>query len=194
MSVLLSAPVARGQGLRQGFVWSVGLGAAPLAHWSIDQFNGEGGGPAVRGMVGSLASRRNVLGLEAHFAMVSRGPWGDAPLTHGFVGPVWYHYYGRPGSSLITSVGIGLSDLDANLGENGADFCYGLPGPPNPRGQWGIGGLAGIGYEFSRNWQGMTYFSIGQPNAERRCGDQTYPGAHRYRSYFVSLVISWISD
>jgi hypothetical protein len=194
LSLLVIAPAAQAQGLREGFVWSLGLGAAPISHWSIDQFDEEGAGLSMRGMLGFLVSRRNVLGFEIDFAEVSSSAWGDAKLTHGFVGPVWYHYYGRPGSSLITAAGIGFSDLDASSGYD-IDFCVDCPPrAPMPMDQRGFGALAGVGYEFDRHWQCMAYFSMGTPEAMQHRVSETAFGDDHYNTYFISLVFSRMSD
>jgi hypothetical protein len=182
--LLLGPACAHGQKLRQGFVWSFGLGASPVAHWSFGDWNEGGAGISMRGVFGFLVSRRNVLGLEYDMAWAQSDTWGMT-LLHGFMGPAWHHYYGRPGKSLISVVGVGLSGLDG--GNYYYEYCSNCPPrPPHPTVHRGLGALAGIGYEFDRNWQCVANFSMGSPQADFDRG--------HYNTYFFNVVLSYMSD
>lgn len=181
---------ALAQNVREGFVWGGGLGVSATAHWAIDGRSENKVGLAAQGLIGYLVSHRNLVCLEIDEAIVESPTWGEI-TTHSFLGPSWYHYYGRPGRSAISLLGVGWYTLDAGSSHSGG---YDPLVPPRPYGEKGLGWLVGIGYEFHRNWQGIVSVMFGRPNADPHLVGEYNVSNEDYTAYSFTFMIARVSN
>jgi hypothetical protein len=153
--IVFSGAVSGFDGNRGGFVLGGGLGFAPVSKWSVDffglnvgSFEDEQPAFALHLFIGAAFSDHNMLVYEINGTGFSTDVEGISfSVSQGFSGAVWYHYFGQPGKSMFTALGLGLwifqiEDYDA----------------ANPGGALMLGG----GYEFARHWQVGAYLSFGK--------------------------------
>lgn len=172
VAIFTVASVAAFDGDRRGFVARGGLGVAPYAHWSASEgysyFGDTTSGETATGLGFSLIlgygwSSNDVIAWAfygCHYSsdfyskvgqhvsyFFSRKRHGSQNITEGYMGPVWYHYFGKPGETFFTAGGLGFyHQKRTSLGSN--DIGPGL--------------LLGGGYEFSKQFSIASYFSLGQ--------------------------------
>jgi hypothetical protein len=152
IAILAIASVAGAfDGKRQGFILGGGVGISrstvdpQVAAESEETYTGL----ATHFSVGYGWSESNSLVYDVNLAYHHDDRFSpDASVLQGFLGPAWYHYFGKPGHSLFTVVGLGhyrylYSEADSAVVYNGA------------------GKLVGIGYEFARHWRVGAYYSSG---------------------------------
>jgi hypothetical protein len=156
--MLMLAPLRASafDGQRKGFVMGLGIGAAPLAHWSQKErgISETGANVVFEGFIGYAWDDRNMLLWDGVATWRCSEAAGDSVLFQSTAGPLWRHYYGTKASSLFSSVGAGFMQQDAegyNLEADG----------------WHI--RLGGGYEFTKQVQiGLDYaFGWSDRNAHR---------------------------
>jgi hypothetical protein len=142
-------------GDRKGFILGGGIGFAPISKWSVDvDFfdinvgNAEEEEPAfaVHIMIGGAFDEHNMLVYEGN-ATGFKSKLLDESISQGFSGAVWYHYFGQPGKTLFTALGLGVHVFQVG------DYDAASPGGSL---------LLGAGYEFARHWQAGAYLSFGK--------------------------------
>ena len=153
---LLAASSASGfDGNRKGFVLGGGLGFAPVSSWSVDispffgpisSINETGAGIGLNLIIGHAWDEQNMIVYEGNVTGW-KSDFFDMTMSQGFNGGAWYHYFGIPGRSAFTTLGLGV---------------YLFDGEDVTANDVGIGFLAGGGYEFARHWQVGGYFSLGR--------------------------------
>lgn len=144
-------------GQRQGFVLGGGLGIAPSSSWEgnvydvfamqIVNADEHGVGLGLNFLIGYAWDEKNMIVYEGNVTGWTSDLFVDQSIAQGFNGGAWYHYFGVPGRSAFTTLGIGfyvfdVEDYDAN----------------------DVGGaiLLGAGYEFAPHWQVGAYLGAGQ--------------------------------
>ena len=148
LALLASTPASALDRNREGFVFGLGLGFAPEARVEVDLVcDGQGMTREVSNIAlaqhyffGYGWNESDILALELHLSSFAKDPddlrcppsagswswsisFGTADMWHqAFLGPVWYHYFAKPGRSLYTVAGIGwashdsLDEVDMGLG------------------------------------------------------------------------------
>jgi len=145
-------------GLRKGFVLGGGLGFSPVAKWSVDEsipgFGTLKGDESKTGvgaqlLIGYAWDESNMIVWESNVTAYESEDW-DETLGQGIGGASWYHYFGLPGKSAFTTVGLGVYIWDNSVLSDLEEI--------DP----GFGLLFGGGYEFARHWQVGGYLSFGK--------------------------------
>lgn len=143
---------------RKGFALGIGFGVTPEAGWETSFAREENTGFGFSGQIGYGWDAHNLLVLEVNSTRYGTvlGDWAD----QGYVGPVWYHYFGKPGHSTFTAAGIGLYT-----------FSYTYWGSlwSETRTTSNVGGpgmLLGGGYEFARHLQIGGYLGFGRTTGD----------------------------
>ena len=145
LSILMTASASGFDGNRKGFVLGGGLGFSPLAKYSfVDPIFNTGltieeekTGVALQFVIGYGWDEQNLIVYEGNVVGYC-SDYINKSMAQGFNGASWFHYYGLPGKSIYTTVGLGFYVFDVE------DFDANDPG---------IGVLLGVGYEFSKHWQ-----------------------------------------
>lgn len=156
LATLLIASTACGfDGNRKGFVLGGGLGVVPVAHWKVDadffginlpEIEEDRVGVGLHFVIGGAFDEHNMLVYEGN-ASGFKSELLDEGVGQGFNGAAWYHYFGDPGKTAFTTLGLGLYS-----------FKVGDYDPTNAGGALLLGG----GYEFSRHWQVGVYLTFGK--------------------------------
>lgn len=169
--VVMVSSVSAFNGQRKGFVLGGGIGFAPLVKWSTEvgpfDYSESKAGVAVHLLIGYAWDEQNMIVYEGNATGYSDDEVFDEPVTQGFDGAAWYHYYGVAGKSSFTVVGLGLYAFDAG------DYKANDPG---------LGIMLGAGYEFARHWQVGGYISVG------RTTDSPLDFDHANMSVVISTV------
>ncbi len=139
---------------RQGFALGVGLGVTPTARWETSFRAEEHVGFGVNGYIGYGWDAHNFLLFEVNSTRCGSEEvdWTD----QGFIGPAWYHYFGRPGRSAFTMVGMGLYNFSSTYFGSLWNETRTRTNDPGP------GMLLGGGYEFARHLQIGGYLGFGR--------------------------------
>ena len=167
--LLMAGSVSGFNGERRGFVLGGGIGFAPVAKWSVEDFDESKAGVAIHLVVGHAWNDFNMIVYEGNVAGFTVDSYsGEQTLSQGFNGAAWYHYFGPSGKSAYTVAGLGLYVFDKD------DFGANDPG---------FGVLLGGGYEFSRHWQVGGYLSFGR----------TSLGRYDYNHTHISVLISTVA-
>lgn len=170
--LLLQGSVLGFNGLRKGFVFGGGLGVAPMAKWSYDPNSvpdyivintpkGENvtdesnAGIGGHFLIGYAWDEQNMVVLEANGCYYSSDAFDMSDLLPGYSGQslqlsscyAWYHYFGPPGGSLFSMIGLG---------------AYGWTVKGFDTNDPSVGYIVGAGYEFARHLQAGIYLSGGQ--------------------------------
>ena len=155
-------------GNRKGFVLGGGLGFAPTSGWSgklrgypslvVRDIDEDKSGVGFDFLIGHGWDEKNLLVFEINMSRwtsdliavnKSTGQIEREPIIlQGYIGAVWYHYFGAPGRTLFTTLGLGqyrFARVYSSVFLQSA----------------GTGLLIGGGYEFARHWQLGTYLSTG---------------------------------
>ncbi len=155
-------------GNRNGFVLGGGLGFAPTAEVSLDGSSPDASSSSGFGLnllIGYAWDENNMIVYEGNVAGYTIN---SIDLAQGFNGASWYHYFGLPGKSLFTTVGLGFYVFEAD----GFDAN-------DPGGAF----LLGAGYEFSPHWQVGAYFSSGKTT------DPIFDYKHNHFNILISGII-----
>ncbi len=172
----IAATASAFDGKRKGFVLGGGLGFAPNASWSVDvPFFGYGtvsadedkAGVGLNFIIGYAWDEFNMIVYEGNVAGYNSDFLGDRPVSQGFNGASWYHYFGPQGKSFFIAAGIGFYVFDVE------DFEQNDPG-----GAFLVGG----GYEFVRHVQVALYLSGGKTS------DAGVDFGHNHINILVSAV------
>ena len=146
--VLMSSTAFAFDGNRKGFVLGGGIGFAPQGKWTFDALgiDEDGAGLGLNLIIGGAFTEHDMLVYEGN-VMGYTSDLFNKTISQGFNGASWYHYFGKTGRSLYSTLGLGfyvfdVEDLDSN------DPGFGL--------------LLGGGYEFAKHWQVGAYYSYGQ--------------------------------
>jgi hypothetical protein len=179
--VLSLAPDARGlDGKREGFIIGLGAGVTPKLHWegtsdSISMFGESTFGVGISGLVGYAFDERNLLVIESNGAIALGGSLPG--LAQRFLGPTWYHYYGRVGSSLFTVLSGGIYQSSFEVQE-----VMGILGATRNGLTTGLGIMVGGGFEFAAHAQIGLYLSGGALSGE----------GLDYSGYHVSVLLTGV--
>lgn len=169
--VAMATSVTAFNGQRKGFVLGGGLGFAPLVKWSTEvgpfEYSESKAGVALHILIGYAWDEHNMIVYEGNAAGYTDDDVFDEPVSQGFDGAAWYHYYGVAGRSAFTAVGLGLYTFDAG------DYEANDPS---------VGILIGGGYEFARHWQLGGYISFGKTT------DSSLDFGHANMTVMVSTV------
>ena len=157
---LLTASSSFGfDGQRKGFVLGGGLGYAPTSGWSgkgtfgaaleVIDTNEYRPGVGFNFLIGHGWDERNLIVFEINMASWTSDLLVNRPsITQGVVGALWYHYFGSPGRSIFTTIGLGayrvITFVSGTLGQS-----------------VGGGFIIGAGYEFARHLQLGGYLTTG---------------------------------
>lgn len=121
-------------------------------------------------MIGYGWDERSILAVKANMTLFNSEIY-DAGMIQGFGGLAWYHYFGKPGNSLFSIAGGGVSRMGKTF--EGIKIHFGDDGfedlPEAPKTATGPAYLIGGGWEFLRHYQ-FTLFLIG--------GDLSESGQH----------------
>ncbi len=166
---LLTASSSSGfDGNRKGFVLGGGLGFAPTSGWSgnlagvntsqVIDTNEYKTGAGFNFLIGHGWDEKNLIVFEINMSrrisdlFVIRNSTGQIErqpiVLQGYIGAVWYHYFGAPGRTLFTTLGLGqyrFARVYSSVFLQSA----------------GTGLMIGGGYEFARHWQFGGYLSTG---------------------------------
>ena len=139
---------------RQGFALGVGLGVAPTVRWETSWRTEEHVGFGVNGYIGYGWDAHNILLFEINSTRCGSDEvdWADAT----FIGPTWYHYFGRPGRSAFTTVGLGVYTFSVTYFGSLWEETRTRINDPGP------GMLLGGGYEFARHLLIGGYLGFGR--------------------------------
>ena len=152
--LLLAGSTLAFDGQRRGFVLGGGLGIAIDSKYEVSSGvvrpKENGAGVGLNLIIGGAFDDKNMLVYEGNVTGWKSDTF-DQNFTQGFNGAAWYHYYGHPGRSAFTTVGLGFYVFKAEHYEDN-----------DP----GLGILVGGGYEFSRHWQIGLYLSGGKTSSE----------------------------
>ena len=136
-------------GKRKGMIVGLGIGAAPIAHWSVTPSGPDFDeiGLAGNGLIGYAWDNQNAVVYEGNGCIYKSSQLGDAWVLQGLDAIRWYHYWGNRDRQAFTCVGIGLWVFDGQYSNiNGNGFGY----------------SAGIGYEISKKVQVGCYYNGGR--------------------------------
>jgi len=148
--LLLVSSASAFNGERQGFVLGGGLGFAPMAKMSLDDFEEDesNSGFGLNFIIGYAWDEYNMIVYEGNVcSYTSSEILNDLTVAQGFNGASWYHYFGPSGMSFFTAVGIGFCVMEIEDYDETIDYKVGF--------------LIGGGYEFTRHVQVGAYFSSG---------------------------------
>jgi len=146
-------------GNRKGFVLGGGLGFSPRSSWEgnvvdlstfppqIVKADENKAGLGLNLIIGYAWDEQNMIVYEGNVTGWNSDLFVDQSIAQGFNGASWYHYFGVPGRSAFTTLGLGfyvfdVKDYDANDAKGAI--------------------LLGGGYEFARHWQLGGYLGIGK--------------------------------
>jgi hypothetical protein len=187
MIVLLVSSASGFDGKRKGFVLGGGLGIAPVGSSTLKiseiflledigspRIEVDKAGSAANLFAGYAWDELNVIVLETNLIRYTSDSFYKRRVIQGFIGPTWYHYLQPQGSSLFTSLGIGLYVFDIK----------GL-GNIDP----GLGLMVGAGYEFARHFQITSHLSYGK-TSEKAIGSGKDVGIeHKHLSVLVRTLV-----
>jgi hypothetical protein len=163
----LAAAVSAFDGQRKGFVMGGGIGAVPVAHWSVEKDGGNAHENVTTWgehlFLGYGLNDRNVLALEINITSYGSELFDD-DIVQGVIGPCWYHYFGKPGKRFFAVGGLGVSRMVKYLGGKISFEWNGGDHPSAPDGATGMGYLIGGGFEFVRHLQAGVYLVGGNPS------------------------------
>jgi hypothetical protein len=166
--VPLSADAFDGQ--RKGFVIGGGTGYSPVVHWSMDDpdVSESTTGFLYDFVIGYAWDNRNLLVYEAAPTFFESDYWNGRDGVQGVWDVKWYHYFGRRGSSIFSTVGVGRA----------------MHGICNTWvGARGLGFYLGSGYEFVPHIQAGVFLAIGSGS------DDGYDFSHET----VSIVLTGLA-
>ena len=176
-------------GKRKGFVLGGRFGVAPMARWSAEyqglEFDENRTGFGLNWVIGYGWDEYNIAILETNDIFYQSDILHLSSIRQGFLGPAWYHYFGPPGRSFFSVIGIGVCTFHSS----GSYFriCWGCepepPTPPSPSAARGVGYLIGSGYEFARHFQIAGYLSGGHTSEH----ETSYVNTH------ITILLSDIS-
>ena len=173
VSILLLASSSYGfDGNRRAVVLGGGLGYAPTSGWSgkaldltssqVIDFDENKAGVGFNFLIGHGWDEKNLIVFEINMSrwvsdlLAYQKSTGqierESIILQGYIGAVWYHYYGALGRSLFTALGLGQYRF---ITLNSSDFDQ----------RAGTALLIGGGYEFARHWQLGGYLSVGASSA-----------------------------
>lgn len=136
-------------GKRKGFVVGLGLGVAPVAHWSVRPSGPDidENGFAANALLGYAWDDRNAIVYEGNGCAYKSSELSDAWVVQGLDAIRWYHYWGSGQRHPFTSIGIGLWFFESQYGNiDGRGFGY----------------SAGVGYEIFKQVQVGLYYNGGR--------------------------------
>jgi len=171
---------------RKGWVEGIGLGFAPVSRFTLPEGSNLSEDAPAFGyslLLGYGWSEHDVTAFEfngtvrnsSYYSEIGEhteyffesGLHGSQYIYQHLGGVTWYHYFGVPGKSFLTVVGVGLFNLGTkNLGSN----------------ESGLGTLAGLGHEFARHFQTVFYWTRGQSS----------DGWITMKHSQLSILVSWI--
>jgi hypothetical protein len=167
---------------RKGFVYGVGLDFAPYAKYSATfagiDLEKKNSAPGFQTLLGYSWNETNSLVLELHGTFFREKyelhePYKivefDQTVYQYYFGPMWYHYYGKPGKAFFTALGAGSAMSESPW----RNF--------NPN---GFGVLVGAGGEFIEHWQVGVYFFKGSTSGS------TTPDLEDCDLAFISFCVS----
>ena len=167
--ILLASTAWSFDGNRKGFVLGGGLGFAATAKWEVDGLSiisESGSGIGLNLLIGFACDENNMIVYEGNVAGY-KSDAVDVNLSQGFNGAAWYHYFGLPGKSMFTTVGLGFYVFEAD-GYDANDLGGAI--------------MIGAGYEFARHWQIGAYFSAGKTS------DPIFDYKHNHVNILISGV------
>jgi len=185
-TVVLVSSASCFDGKRKGFVLGGGVGIAPVGRTTLEiseiflledigspQIEVDKAGAAANLFAGYAWDERNVIILETNLIRYTSDSFYKRRVIQGFIGPTWYHYLQPQGSSLFTSLGIGLYFFDIEGFEN-----------VDP----GSGLMFGVGLELVWRVQIASFFSYGWAS-EKAIGSGKDVGIeHKHLSVLVTAV------
>ena len=180
MILLAVSTVCGFDGNRKGFVLGGGAGVVPVCHWKVivDFFDLNLGeidenrvGAGLQFVIGGAFDEHNMLVYEGNVSGFT-SELLDESVGQGFNGAAWYHYFGDPGKTAFTTLGVGLYY-----------FKIGDYDPTNAGGALLLGG----GYEFSRHWQVGVYLTFGKTS------DSAYGLSADFEHANLSILFSGIA-
>lgn len=135
-------------GQRKGIVIGVGTGYSPVVHWSMEapSVSESVTGFLYEIVVGYAWDNRNLMVYEAVPTFFQSDYWDGHYGVQGVWDVKWYHYYGRRGSSVFTTLGAGRALLgvhDSGVTARGLGFYF------------------GSGYEFAPHLQAGVFLAMG---------------------------------
>lgn len=143
-------------GNRHGFVAGIGIGFAPHISWKstsdgLPYVTGESGF-AAHWVLGYCFGQKDMVVYEGNHTWytssdVYRGANRQVSLLQALWGVSWYHYYGRAGRSVFTTLGAGIY-------LNSEAWSVASRG--------GTALMLGGGYEFARHFQVGLYYTFGE--------------------------------
>ena len=168
LTLLTASSTSGFDGNRKGFVLGGGLGFAPTSGWSGKVFDLTSSqvidtseyraGAGFNFLIGHGWDERNMIVFELNMSrwisellavQRSSGQIETRPsILQGFIGAVWYHYFGLPGRSLFTAVGFSQYRFIRIFSSSGEQ-------------RLGGGFMLGGGYEFARHFQLGAYLGLG---------------------------------
>jgi hypothetical protein len=140
-------------GKRKGFLAGVGLGAAPIAHWSSESedLDVDEVGFSANALLGYGWDSRNAIVYEGNGGIYRASALRDSWVTQGLDAIKWYHYWGAGDREFFSCVGIGLWAFGTQYRNIDGD---------------GFGYTAGVGYEFLKHFQVGLYYLGGDTSNE----------------------------
>ena len=143
LALFVCGSAAAFDGKRQGFVFGVGTGMNPYTRISPEPSDSREKGLALQALFGYAQNDHNLLALEGNIST-------RFFASHGFFGPTWYRYFGKPGKAFYSALGLGMYyyNEDKLFGES-------------THHEKGFGYMIGGGYEFARHIQMGVYYAGG---------------------------------
>lgn len=127
------------------------------------------------GFIGYAFDERNLLVIESNGAVALGGTL--VGLQQRILGPSWYHYFGRVGSSLFTVLNGGMYNSSFEVQD-----VLGILAATKDGSTSGLGIMLGGGYEFAAHAQIGLYLSGGALSG----------GGFDYSGYHVSVLLTGV--
>lgn len=144
-TLVVVSPTVAFDGNRKGFVAGIGLGIAPVAHWSATRFDLAPTeiGLGANSFIGYAWNNSNSIVYSGNGCIYQSSDVNDSYFIQGLDAISWYHYWGATKKSMFSAVSVGRFLIES-------EYC-------NLRGT-GFGYGAAIGYDISKWFQIGLYY------------------------------------